>query len=170
MSDPRSTINWQDDELKEAVEQEAKRRGMSSVSEFARDVFDKVVSESTSLQKEIDALEAEIDDIEEEIEEKQDQLERKREVLQYKRELLAEQESVSQEVELKLEHLAGMKQLGMEYEYNPRYKDVLQSHPDIATQEELEEHIDDYTEEVDPEERLPQQVLQQASTQAGDDL
>lgn len=165
---PSSTINWQEDEFKEQIEDEASRRGFSGVSEFAREVFGQVVSESTSVRKEIDALEAEIDDLEEEIEEKQDQLERKREVLDYKRELLAEQESVSQEVELKLEHLAGMKQLEMQYEYNPRYKEVLQSHPDIATQEELEELIEDYVDEVDPQERLPQQVLEQAN--GGDSL
>ena len=116
----------------------------------------------SSLEEEVEQLEDEIETLENEIERKEDEIESKREVLEYKRELLSEQESVAQEIELKLEHLAGMKQLGMQYEYNPRYKEVLQNHPHISTQDELEEEIEDYIDEVDPQERLPQNVLDQA--------
>lgn len=160
-----STISWDSEEQKERVQQEADRRGMS-VSELVREVTDMYTSRS-SLEDEVEQLEAEIDALEQEVEQKQSQIESKKEVLEYKRELLSEQESVAQEIELKLEHLAGMKQLDMSYEYNPRYKEVLQNHPHVSTQEELEELIEDYMDEVDPQERLPQQVLEQAG---GDSL
>ncbi|WP_440988751.1 hypothetical protein [Haloarchaeobius baliensis] len=163
---PSSSINWMDEERKEKVEQEVDRRGMSGTSELMREIVDMYLSRS-SLEEEVDQLEAEIEALEQEVEQKQDQIENKREVLEYKKELLSEQESVSHEIELKLEHLAGMKQLDMQYEYNPRYKEVLQNHPHISTQEELEDLIEDYVDEVDPQERLPQNVLEQAG---GDEL
>lgn len=160
---PTNNINWGSDERKERIENEAERRGVS-VSELARTVFDMYTSRS-SLEEEVDQLEDEIETLQQEIARKEDEVEQKKEVLEYKKELLSEQESVDQEIELKLEHLAGMKQLDMDYEYNPRYKDVLQSHPHISTQEELEDLIGEYVDEVDPEERLPRRVLRQA----GDD-